>query len=519
MDKKIEICLSGQFAVYAKDGEDITPRGKKATAILALLAECETMKRARPWLQQMLWSDRGDEQARGSLRQTLFEIRQQFGSCGDALQSDRRSIWLDSSSVSVRPIENGRGFLQGIGVQDPKFRDWLRRKRLKYGSTDQSGQDATNVVRIQCGLPWTASERDPVGARILNDQVGGIISGFIAQSTRGVLETDADLIIRASLEEIAEESVVAVQVLDARRDILIHSDHSVMGNVSDLLNNSAELSRFCWKVADGALDQLAASFEKSDPAAMRAAWSQEAIGAVLTFDHSVMPRSLNILNEASGMLQDGLFYVLEAWAMMSLIMEDRLEETPDTLSAIKAALDRARLWSPADPMVTAIAANVQAILFEDYAEAFRLATLALKAQPNNIFATQAMSLCRFNLGAQDAAYQLSRQNKEVAELTKYGAMCNLHHALLCLRTNRPDEAITSSRAASEAVPQYRAPSRQLVALYAAGGQLEAASAEAERLTGIEPGFSVDRLIQDERYPANTLRTTGVLAKAKRSLDV
>ena len=192
MDKKIEICLSGQFAVYAKDGEDITPRGKKATAILALLAECETMKRARPWLQQMLWSDRGDEQARGSLRQTLFEIRQQFGSCGDALQSDRRSIWLDSSSVSVRPIEKGRGFLQGIGVQDPKFRDWLRRKRLKYGSTDQSGQDATNVVRIQCGLPWTASERDPVGARILNDQVGGIISGFIAQSTRGVLETDAD---------------------------------------------------------------------------------------------------------------------------------------------------------------------------------------------------------------------------------------------------------------------------------------------------------------------------------------
>lgn len=498
-------------------GVDVTPRGKKASAVLALLAECDTMKRARLWIEQILWSDRGADQARGSLRQTLFELRQQLGPFSHILQSDRRSIWLDEARILIVPPETDRGFLEGLDVQDPKFRDWLNRKRLAHNGNDHATGEAGNVVRIQCGLPWTAKETDSVGARILNDQVGGIISGFIAQSTRGVLDSDADLIVRASLEEMSEGTVVAVQVVDARRDVLIHSDHSVAKNITTLLGDSAEMSRFCWKVADGALDRLAASLRKSDPVAMRAAWSQDAISAVLTFDHVVMPRSLDILNEATGVIQDGLFYVLQAWAMMSLIMEDRLEETRDTLSAVRAALERARVLAPGDPMVTGIAANVCAVLFEDYSEAFKLSASALKGQPNNIFATQAMSLCQFHMGSQDAAYLLSRRNRDIAEPTKYGAMCNLHHALLCLRTRRPDEAIESSRSASEAAPAYRAPSRQLVALYAAGGQLDAASDQAVKLSKIEPGFTVDRLIHDERYPANTLRESGILARAKRTL--
>lgn len=514
---KIEICLFGQFTLRTTSGADLTPKGKKASAILALLAECDTMKRARLWIEQTLWSDRGPDQARGSLRQTLFELRQQLGAFSDILQSDRVSIWLDSALVQVVPREQGRAFLEGFDVQDPKFKDWLSRKRLANIQEELPADDSTKVVRIQCGLPWTATEKDAVGERVLNDQVGGIVSGFIANSSRGVLDTDVDLIVRASLDESAEGTVISIQVVDARRDILIHSDHSVAKDLTTLLAEEAEMSKFCWKVADGALDQLAKSHRETNPAAMRAAWSQEAVSAVLTFDHSIMPNSLDILDEAVGVLQDGLFYALRAWSMMSLIMEDRLEETRETLTAIRGALDCARLLASGDPMVTGIVANVYAVLFEDHAEAFKLAAFALKGQPNNIFAAQAMSLCRFQMGSLDAAYFLSRRNRDIAEFTKYGAMCNLHHALLCLRTQRAEEAIEASRAASEAVPAYRAPSRQLIALYAAGGQLDAAMAQSNKLSQIEPGFSIDRLISDERYPANTLRASGMLEQAKQQL--
>ncbi len=516
-DDILVICLFGQFSLRTTNGEDMTPSGKKASALIALLAECDTRKRARRWVEQILWSDRGVKQARGSLRQTLFELRRKLGRFADILQSDRMSIWLDPDRIRIPPPETGRVFLEGFYAGDPKFRDWLTRKRLAYGRDDRPVGSAGRTVRIQCGLPWTATELDPVGARVLNDQVGGIISGFIAQSTRGVLDTDVDLIVRASLENMAEGTVVSVQVVDARRDVLVHSDHSVATDLSKLLNDGTEMSRFCWKVADGALDRLAASHRDTDAAAMRAAWSQEAISAVLTFDARVMPRSLDILTEAADVINDGLFHALRAWAMMSLIMEDRLEETRDTLSTVRGELEQARLLAPGDPMVLGLAANVNAILFGDYVEAFRLAAAALKGQAGNIFATQAMSLCRFHMGSQDIAYRLSRQNRDIAELTKYGAMCNLHHALLCLRTRRADEALEASRAAAEAVPAYRAPNRQLVALYAAQGKVNKAMARAVELSKIEPGFSVERLINDESYPANTLRETGTLARAKREL--
>lgn len=514
----LEVCLFGQFTLCDATGEDITPGGNKAAALVALLAECDSKKRARRWLEQMLWSDRGEDQARGSLRQTLFELRRRLGPSSNVLQSDRTSVWLDPDLVVVQKMRPNRVFLEGLEVADPAFKDWLTRKRLAYGKRDTDGPATDRLVRIQCGTPWTAAHTDPIVARMVNDQVGGIISGFIAQSTRGVLDTDVDLVVRASLEEASEGAAIAVQVVDAQRDELVHSDYGVAPNMATFLGDRTALSRFCWQVADAALERLSEIRRPSDVVAQRAAWSQDAVRSVLSFDPEIMPRSLEILSDASDVLEDGLFYALRAWAMMSLIMEDRLEETRETLSSVKGALERALWLSPGDPMVAGIASNVQALLFENYSEAFRLSASALKSQPNNIFATQALSLCRFQLGAHDIAYQLSRRNREVAGPTKYGAMCDLHHALLCLRTDRPEEALVSSKAAADATPGYRAPNRQLVALYAAGGQIEQAGNQAALLGRIEPEFSISRLLDDERYPANTLRSTGILDKARREIE-
>ena len=511
------ICLFGQFAVRTAAGEDLTPHSKKAMALIALLAECDSMKRARGWVERVLWSDRATEQAQGSLRQTVFEIRKRFGRYGRAVQSDRMSVWLDPEQVRIEPAGGDREFLEGLIIADPAFCDWLARKRLAYGRSEPDAVSKDRIVRIQCGLPWTATEAEPAGARIVNDHVAGIISGFIAKSKCGVLNSDADLIVRASLEEMEEGKVLAVQVIDARRDALIHSDFCVE-KMSELLNGDSEaLGRFCWKVADRTLDQLASTYSETDLAAMRAAWSQEAINAVLTFNHQTMPQSLDILRQATSDLDHGLFHALRAWAMMSLIMEGRLEETGDTLAYVRGELDAARQLALGDPMVNAVVANVTALLFEDYSEALRLSAAALRGQRSNIFALQAMSICRLNMGARDTAYELSRRSRIVAEATKFGAMCSLHHALMCLRTNRPAEALESSRAAAEAVPCYRAPNRQLVALYAASGQVAKATKQAVHLASIEPEFTLDRFLFDDSYPTNTLRSVGMLDRASQAI--
>src|SRR5438874_766937 len=65
---ELRIALIGAFRVLAPDGEDLTPRGRKARALLAILALTPTRRRSRPALQDKLWSDRGPEQGAASLR-------------------------------------------------------------------------------------------------------------------------------------------------------------------------------------------------------------------------------------------------------------------------------------------------------------------------------------------------------------------------------------------------------------------------------------------------------------------
>src|SRR5258708_13877155 len=92
---ELRIALIGAFRVLAPDGEDLTPRGRKARALLAILALTPTRRRSRAALQDKLWSDRGPEQGADSLRQTLTEIRWALGdryrSC---LITDLRGIGL-----------------------------------------------------------------------------------------------------------------------------------------------------------------------------------------------------------------------------------------------------------------------------------------------------------------------------------------------------------------------------------------------------------------------------------------
>ncbi|HEY1928481.1 MAG TPA: hypothetical protein VGG92_13525, partial [Caulobacteraceae bacterium] len=66
--------LFGEFILTAPDGTDITPVGRKARALIAyLLVTGAPVSRER--LSGLLWGDRGEEQARASLRQTFYELR------------------------------------------------------------------------------------------------------------------------------------------------------------------------------------------------------------------------------------------------------------------------------------------------------------------------------------------------------------------------------------------------------------------------------------------------------------
>lgn len=89
----------GDFAIDdAATGADLRPRGRKARALLAYLALHPGKAISRERLTGLLWGDRAEEQARGSLRQTLFELRPLSRSEQLPLRVDREAIVLDAGT-------------------------------------------------------------------------------------------------------------------------------------------------------------------------------------------------------------------------------------------------------------------------------------------------------------------------------------------------------------------------------------------------------------------------------------
>ncbi|NJM30885.1 MAG: hypothetical protein HC855_12990 [Rhizobiales bacterium] len=70
----IRIRLLGPFSLEIA-GKPVVVASKRARAMLAYLVQREGSEAARTTLTGLLWGERGEEQARASLRQTLSELR------------------------------------------------------------------------------------------------------------------------------------------------------------------------------------------------------------------------------------------------------------------------------------------------------------------------------------------------------------------------------------------------------------------------------------------------------------
>jgi TolB-like protein/DNA-binding SARP family transcriptional activator len=135
----LQIRLLGGFAVTVPDGTDLTPPGKKLRALVACLALQPRATWSRDRLTGLLWGDREEEQARGSLRQALAELRRSLGE--SVLLADRETVAFDPATVHVDTVEFAgfikreelteaaelyRGdLLEGVSLPDKGFSDWL----------------------------------------------------------------------------------------------------------------------------------------------------------------------------------------------------------------------------------------------------------------------------------------------------------------------------------------------------------------------------------------------------------
>ncbi|WP_246682989.1 BTAD domain-containing putative transcriptional regulator [Mesorhizobium sp. B2-1-3A] len=141
--------LLGGFHLTFPQGKTLEVAAKKNRALLGILAVAPNQEATRHKLAALLWSDRGEEQARDSLRQALAAIRRDLAGLGAdalALVGDRVALNPKFFTVDVTEFVAASGsrdtaelrraatlyagpFLDGLSTFDNAFEDWLREVR------------------------------------------------------------------------------------------------------------------------------------------------------------------------------------------------------------------------------------------------------------------------------------------------------------------------------------------------------------------------------------------------------
>src|SRR5262245_26943839 len=147
-----ELTLLGGFEIKVA-GRVVDLPGQKDRALLAILVLSSGVAHSRDKLASLLWGERGDQQARDSLKHGLTRLRQ----CLELVTpppivADRRSVRLDPVAITSDTVTFERlasegtadsleratalyrgDLLDGIGIRDPAFEDWLlvERQRLR----------------------------------------------------------------------------------------------------------------------------------------------------------------------------------------------------------------------------------------------------------------------------------------------------------------------------------------------------------------------------------------------------
>jgi len=180
---KLRLALLGGFEARSDSGLSLAISRKKAQMLLAYLAMHPTQTHLRDKLATLLWGDAPAEQARLSLRQTLFIIRQALPADPMLLDGDSVAVAAEGMTVDVSEFEQlarsgdpddlerapalyQGDLLEGIRAGSAQFEEWLLAERerlhelaleafakllghqMKLGATEPAIQTALRLLSL-----------------------------------------------------------------------------------------------------------------------------------------------------------------------------------------------------------------------------------------------------------------------------------------------------------------------------------------------------------------------------------
>ncbi len=533
MKNRLKIRFFGTFSVVDNSGANLTPKGKKARGIVALLAETTTMRRGRRWLEAMLWSDRAPSQASGSLRQSLSEIRAALGKHADALRSDRSDVWLEASLIETdidpaSPLrEEGRGFLEGFDVRDEAFEQWLTEARSRYdhaaAPASVAAQPLRNVVTIRSAVSEIGSVTENVVGRVLADTVArGIEQNFTAaryiSASRDTPNLIPDLEIRCDAANDGGRAVAFIRIEEGASGRVLFSEHlTVPGTSADLLQSDA-IHAIVNAAAAQVPAKLANQIDLTRPEAAAMGFSSLARRQLQRLDSTGLSDANENFQRAYEVDNNGVFLAWRAFVRMAQLVEAVEGDAAGWRDEVDQLASDALNQSGSNSLAVALVALTRFMLDDDLRPAAELANTAMTLNSDSLFARQTLALAHSAVGDADQAYAMSSSCRVAASRDELSHLWDLYHSLVCIGAGRLDEARQTSMNSAAKSPTFIAPRRQLVALCAQSGDFENAKAHLTALEKLEGGFTLDRYLDDPEYPNLTVRNAGLLDPVRKIKD-
>jgi len=520
---EVKIYIRGPFSVTGKSGTDLTPKSKKTQGLIALLSTSNGCRRTRAFLQNHLWSDRGQEQGAASLRQSLSELRRLFKDYGGLLISDRSAVWLDQDRVELiepdslfeQPLEP----FEGLDVRDAAFQSWLEELRgttkLHHATVAPTlGADAKQqIIFVKHSNSWgELSFAEEVMSDLIAKTIREQVSVDIHFEPPPVTQPGAVIVdIQAFAPHGGYGMRSAVQTVE--NGSVIWSDMQPIPTLPGFGTTPPELLAASARVAHAVLRHFVDSDE-------RAAVNRDANVLALLGMHKIFSLDASQTSDARALLKAA--YAREprgvylAWRAQLCTVEfaeghrDRAEMADEAERLVAKALEH----DGDNSLALTIAANCNMVFGRDPETAGQLATMAVRANPANAMAWWVLGHVQLYAGQYQESYLTSLRGQKLAQGTHLQFWLDFQQSLAAAFCGKLDVARVHSQSAAVLRPEFRAAHRFALALHSAADDKDRSREAVRKLSLLEDGFTPQKLAFDKDYPASLIRQMPFFAPAK-----
>lgn len=514
----LKIRTFGRFQIVDCDGNDRTPRSRKACAIIAILLDSPDLCRSRARLQDMLWSDRSAEQAAASLRQDLSEIRRTLGRHRSVLLSDTRSVGLKPEAVSsdltdpmarAQAAADGRVFLEDVDVRDPEFEDWLRDRRVAL--EDQ--------VPPPSPVRRSAGQVSAVPVLVLSCEAGGALARHIGLSIlQGVASMGAIRLHEGGFDATGPGDAPVFRLL-AEEHALGHgaimrlrmqdiSDGRICWDMNQALgtDESADLGMQIDRLINIGVDRTIEELAGSGPSLMDDRRDDvffrpmQQMFATLAKDREMLRSRMS---DAYSLEGRGIYLAWQAYMVVYDYGEFRHDGIDDLKEEARELIRRALEIEPHNPTVLAIASHIYSFVFRQPDVAHELAERSLRISESTPLGWLFLGSAKFYRGDLEAGTRCITRARDIAGHGPYRPLIDFFSGMASMVTGQFDQGIATLRLAHELQPEFLPPLRYLLVGYLKTEQIEQAAELVQRLKRLESGFDLSQLSSEE-YPVRKI---------------